>query len=103
MKDKFYSLLRGRFLVSDNAFKYWQMILFLSGLALIMIASSHSADRKVYRIAALNDEVKELRSEFVDLRSRLMQLKMESTVVKKLGARGFEIGKTPPEKITVIN
>jgi hypothetical protein len=102
MKEKLFSVLRGRFLVNDNAFKNWRMIFFLSGLALVMIASSHSADRKVYRIAALNDQVKELRSEFVDLRARLMKIKMESAVVKKLKVRNFEIGQTPPEKIIVI-
>ena len=83
MKEQLFSVLKGRFLVSDNAFKNWRMIFFLSGLALVMIASSHSADRKVYRIAELNNEVKELRSEFVDLRARLMKIKMESAVVKK--------------------
>ncbi len=101
MKQKLFDILRGRFLVSDNAFKNWKMIFFLSGLALIMIASSHSADRKVYRIAKLNNEVKELRSEFVDLRSRLMKMKMESAVVAKLKEKGFEIGQTPPERIIV--
>ncbi len=101
MKERLFGILRGRFLVSENAFKNWRMIFFLSGLALIMIASSHSADRKVYRIAELNDEVKELRSEFVDLRSRLMKMKMESAVVTRLKEKGFEIGQTPPERIIV--
>lgn len=103
MKEQLFSVLKGRFLVSDNAFKNWRMIFFLSGLALVMIASSHSADRKVYRIAELNNEVKELRSEFVDLRARLMKIKMESAVVKKLETKGFEIGQLPPDKIVVEN
>ena len=53
-----------------------------------MIASSHSADKKVYEIARLNNEVKELRSELYDGRTRLMQLKMESSVVKKMKEKG---------------
>jgi hypothetical protein len=32
----------------------------------------------------MNKEVKELRSEFVDRRSELMKLKMESTISKKM-------------------
>ena len=40
--------------------------MFLSVLAVIMIASSHSADKKVYEIASLKEEVKELRSAFVE-------------------------------------
>ena len=66
-----------------------------------MIASSHSADRKVYEIAKLNEEVKELRSAFVDGRSMLMKLKMESSVVKKLANKGLSPSEIPPKKIKV--
>ena len=63
MKKSFYNVVKGKSLVSDDAFRNWRFIIFLSFLALIMIASSHSADKKVHRIAELNDEVKELKSE----------------------------------------
>ena len=51
---KLLSILNIEFLIRDNAFKNWRMILFLSVLALIMIASGHSADHKIFKIAALN-------------------------------------------------
>jgi hypothetical protein len=38
---------------------------------------------QVFTIANLTTEVKELRSEFVDRRSQLMKLKMESTVSER--------------------
>jgi Bacteriodetes cell division protein (FtsL-like) len=101
MKKSINSVLRGKFLISEDSFKNWRIILFLSFLAIIMIASSHSADRKVYEIAKLNEEVKELRSAFVDGRSKLMKLKMESSVVKKLGDRGLYPSEIPPKKIKV--
>jgi len=65
VKKSIRSVLKGKFLISDDSFKNWRLILFLSFLAVIMIASSHSADRKVHEIAKLNEEVKELRSAFV--------------------------------------
>ena len=49
-----------------------------------MIASSHSADGKVYQIAKLNEEVKALRSTYVDTRAKLMELKMESFLRNKM-------------------
>lgn len=101
MKKSLYSILRGKFLVSDNAFKNWRLIIFISVLAIIMIASSHSADQKVYEIARLKNEVKELRSEFVDGRSKLMRLKMESTITKKVADKGIMISEIPPKKIKV--
>ncbi|MEY8850180.1 FtsL-like putative cell division protein [Psychroserpens sp. XS_ASV72] len=101
MKKSLYSILRGTFLVSDDAFKNWRLIIFISVLAIIMIASSHSADQKVYEIARLKNEVKELRSAFVDGRSKLMRLKMESTITKKVADKGIKISEIPPKKIKV--
>ena len=101
MKKNIYSILKGTFLVSDDSFKNWRFILFVSGLAIVMIASSHSADKKVYEIATLNNEVKELRSNFLDGRSRLMRLKMESAVVLKMKEKGLTQSVIPPKKIKV--
>jgi hypothetical protein len=101
MKKKLYSILKGTFLVSDDSFKNWRVILFISGLAIVMIASSHRADKKVYDIARLTNEVKEMRSAFVDGRSRLMRLKMESAIVVKMKEKGLEPSVEPPKKIKV--
>ncbi|QDO93621.1 S-adenosyl-methyltransferase [Formosa sediminum] len=101
MRKSAYSLFKGKFLVSDDSFKNWRIIVFVSFLAFIMIASSHSADRKVHEIARLGDEVKELRSAFVDGRSRLMRIKMESSIVKKMSEKGLVPSEIPPKKIKV--
>ena len=102
VKKSIQSILKGTFLVSDDSFKNWRFIIFLSGLAIIMIASSHSADRKVHEIAQLNEEVKELRSALIDGRKKLMHLKMESTIRVKLKESGILPSDIPPKKIKVI-
>ena len=101
MKKGFLDILRGKFLVSGDAPKNWLFIIFASSLATVMIASSHSADRKVHHVAALNEEVRELRSEFVDMRSDVQQLKLESTVKQFVQEKGLEPSETPPKKIKV--
>jgi len=101
MKDKIYSILKGKLLLSDDAAKNWGMLLFLSVLAMIMIASSHNAERKIHQIASKNTVVKEFRTRFVDGRSRLMQLKMESEIQKKLNIKGVKPSEDPPYKIIV--
>lgn len=101
MKSKFYNILKGRFLVSDDAFKNWRFIIFLSLLALVMIASSHSADKKVHEISRINNEVKELKSEYVDVRMKLMQSKMESKIIKAMESRGLSPSETPPQTIKI--
>ena len=101
MKQGVYSILKARFLVNEDATKNWRFILFLILLAIIMIANTHSYEQKVLRIAELNEEVKELRSRFVDRRSQLMKLRMESTISKKMETRGIYPSQVPPQKITV--
>ncbi len=101
MKKGILDILKGTFLVSGDAPKNWLFIIYASFLAAVMISSSHSADRKVHRIAALNEEVRELRSKFVDARSDVQQLKLESTITKTVQEKGLFPSETPPKKIRV--
>lgn len=84
------------FLIKDDALRNWRLLLFLSFLALVIIASGHSADKKIYTIAALNSEIKEAKSEFVETRAQLMRLKMESRIVKRLADQGIGPATSPP-------
>ena len=100
-KDNLYNILKGKFLIDEDALKNWVFILFLTFLALLMISSSHSVDRKVQKIARLNRQKKELRAQFVATRSDLMQLKMESAIVKRLDGKGLFVSDEPPVKIKI--
>ena len=101
MRKGLVSILKGKFLVSGDAPKNWLFIVFASCLATIMIASSHAADRKVHQIAALSEEVQELRSEFVETRARAQRLKLESTIRASVEAAGLGPADTPPRKIII--
>ncbi|QIE60389.1 S-adenosyl-methyltransferase [Rasiella rasia] len=101
MKKNFYNIIKGKFLVSDDAPKNWRFIIFLSFLALIMIGSSHTADKKVHHIAQLSNDVKELKSEYLDVRKKVTQTKMESKITAALASRGLQPSETPPKKISI--
>jgi hypothetical protein len=101
MKKSIYSILKGTFLVSDDSFKNWRVIIFISILAIVMIERSHSADKKVYEIARLKNEVNDMRSQFIDGRSKLMKLKMESEVMNAMVEKGIAPSVIPPKKIKV--
>ena len=58
----------------------------------------HAISHRDWRRASL---VLELRSEFVDRRSELMKLKMESTVAKKMETRQILPSEVPPVKVVV--
>lgn len=98
---KLLSILKLEFLLNDDAYKNWRVILFLSFLALIMIGSGHAADRKIFLIAQLNDELKMLKSEFVEQRTDLMNLKMETQIIRELKPLGIAPATEPPVKIVV--
>ena len=101
MKGGVFSILKARFLINDDAVKNWRFIVFLILLAIIMIANTQRYEQKVFEIAKLNNEVKELRSEFVDRRSELMKLKMESTISDKMLEKQIFPSTVPQVKIEV--
>ena len=103
MKSGIYDILKARFLINEeaNATKNWRFIVFIIFLAILMIANTQRYEQKVFRIVALTNEVKELRSKFVDKRSQLMKLKMESTVSQKMETKGIFPASVPPVKIKV--
>ncbi|MBF7091892.1 S-adenosyl-methyltransferase [Flavobacterium sp. ALJ2] len=101
MKNGVFDILKARFLINDDAMKNWRFIVFIILLAIIMIANTQRYEQKVFEIAKLNNEVKELRSEFVDRRSELMKLKMESTVSEKMLVKEIYPSTVPPIKIEV--
>ena len=53
------------------------------------------------KLHRLKNEVKEMRSAFVDGRSKLMRLKMESEVIKEMTEKGIVPSVIPPKKIKV--
>tara|TARA_B100000768_G_scaffold10957_1_gene10820 strand:+ start:2470 stop:2787 length:318 start_codon:yes stop_codon:yes gene_type:complete len=101
MKKNIYNIIKGRFLVSDDTFKNWRFVVFLSVLALVMIGSSHTADKKVHRIARLSNEAKELKSEYLDVRKQLTQTKMESKLTAVMSKTGLQTSTIPPQKISI--
>lgn len=101
MKGGVYSLLKAKFLIDDDALKNWKFIVFLILLAMVMIGNAHRYEQKNYRITELTNEVKELRSEFVDRRSQLMEMKMESTISGQMEPYGIIPSSVPPQKIKV--
>jgi len=101
MKGGVFDILKARFLINDDAVKNWRFIVFLILLAIIMIANTQRYEQKVFEIAKLNNDVKELRSEFVDRRSELMKLKMESTISDQMLEKQIFPSTVPPMKIEV--
>ena len=100
--DEIKNILRGKFFVGKDAFKIWMFVGFLYVLIIIVITSSQRVDAKVHQIAKLNEEVNELKSQFVDVRSRLQKVRLESSLLEQLDSKGLKQPEKPPQKIKVI-
>lgn len=95
------AFLNMEFLLKEGGIRNWRLIFTLSLLAMIMIESGHRADRKIFEIAQLNEELKALKSQFVENRSNLMRLKMETKVAAVLEQNGVKPSEEPPVKIII--
>lgn len=103
IEQNIFDILKGKFLTGENSLKNWGMTLYIVLLFLLIIASSHSVDTKVIEISKLNKEVKELRAEYIETRTILMQEKLESTVRSKVEPLGLKPITQPPFLIKIIS
>ena len=94
-------VLKGDFLIKENAEKSWKVIFILLSMAIVMITCSHQVDEKVMRIAKLKKEIRALKAEYIDSATRLTRLRMESTVKEKVKEDGLLPSDVPPVKIIV--
>ncbi len=96
---KIWSIIKAEYLTNENATKNWLFVLMLVIMGLSIINMSHVADAKVKKIVRLNKEVKALRSEYVELKAKVIKEKMASEVIQRLKAKGFIISKEQPVKL----
>jgi hypothetical protein len=77
----------------------YPFILFLAFLAILSIRSSHSADKKVHEISRLRKELKNVSSDYIETRSRLMEASIESEVLERAAELGLKRQIQPPIRI----
>ena len=75
------------------------MVLFISSLAILVIYSS----QKVIRISKLNEELKDLRSRHIDMRTQLMSLSKTTKVAEEVEKLGLYEPLDAPFKIQIQN
>lgn len=92
-------ILKGDFLIKEDAHKHWKFLLFLTLLALIIVTSSHIMDNKVRSLTFLNDQLKELKSQYAETHTELMKSKLRSSIEEKAFKQGLEKSLEPPIEI----
>ena len=103
MRNKIINIIAGKFLLEKTNLKSVRFILFIFFLAVVMIYSSHSVDRKIFNINKLNNEINVVENSYIETRKELMKSKMESSIRKKLIDKEIRPSLNPPLKIIITN
>ncbi|HIP47346.1 MAG TPA: S-adenosyl-methyltransferase [Lutibacter sp.] len=101
-KENIVKFLKGEFLLNEDAFKNWRMVIFIILLLLMMVRSGHITDEKVMHISKLSKQERELRAEYIAVRSKAMKLKLESNLKEKVKDMGLKSSNEPANVIRVI-
>jgi hypothetical protein len=98
-----FDVINGNFLTNKSSVKQAPFVMFLTLVALLYISNSYYAERKIRQINKINNEIKELRSEYITSKSKLMFVSKQSEVAKTAEEMGLPIKEstTPPGKIIV--
>lgn len=97
------SFIGGAILTDERVTRQLPFILMLVFLLLFLIANRNSAEKTIREIEALQDNIKELRSESITISEKLMDISKPSEIINKVKEAniGLEEPLAPPRKITI--
>jgi len=95
------AVFSGTFLTNESTLKHVPFLLFLVLVAIFYIANGYYADDKIREVNKINNELKELRSEYISTKSDLMFVSKQSEVAKAAEPMGIKEPVVPPMKIEI--
>lgn len=95
------AVFSGTFLTNEKTLKHLPYLLFLVVLAILYIGNGYYADSKIREVNKTNNQLKELRSEYISTKSDLMFASKQSEVAKSALQLGLKEPVVPPTKILV--
>jgi hypothetical protein len=95
------SVLDGTILTRDKVVNSLPFLFYIMLIAMLYIANSYYAEKKVIEIEKIKKEIKELRSENITTKSTLMFCSRQSEVVRRIEPYGIKESLIPPRKIFV--
>ncbi len=75
--------------------------MYLALLAFIYIANNYYAENNIREISKLRKELKELRYEYINVKTRLMQIEKQSQIAKILEKSGIKKNNQPVKIIEI--
>lgn len=97
----FISILNGSFLTKEKVVGNMPFLLYVAGLMLCYIGYGYWTERTVRQLDRTNSELKEMRSYYITVRSRLEKAEQQSQVATDISSMGLRESRVPPRRITV--
>lgn len=91
----------GGFLSDERTTQHIPFILFLAFIAILYIANGYYADDKIREVNKVNNQIKELRTEYISSKSDLMFVSKQSQVAKAVEPLGLKEPVVAPMKIEI--
>jgi hypothetical protein len=95
------AILNGSFLTREKLLANMGFILFVAGLMILYIGYGYYTERTVRLLQHTESDLKELRSEYITVRSQLEQTEQQSRVAEDIGDLGLHESRVPPYKLKV--
>lgn len=98
-ENRFWAILKGSFLSRESVIRQLPFLVVLTLIGVVYIFNSNYSDKTVIRISRTKKELEELRFNYINTKSKLMQASRQSELVHRLEQRGIKESKVPPRKI----
>ena len=97
------SVVSGNFLSKETTINNFPFVFFLSFMAICYIANGYYADDQVRKVNNLNNEIKELRTQYIVVKDSLVIKSKQTEVAKALAVQhtGIVESVVPPKKILI--
>ncbi|HRO40088.1 MAG: FtsL-like putative cell division protein [Flavobacteriales bacterium] len=95
------NVLNGTFLTREKVLANMPFLLFVAGLMLFYIGYGYWTERTVRELDRTSSELKEMRSEYITVRSLLERTESQSQVADDISGLGLRESRVPPAKIAV--
>jgi hypothetical protein len=94
-------VLDGTFLTRKKMIDQLPFLLIITLMGMAYIFNSNYADKTIIQISRTKSELEELRFNYINTKSKLMQGTRQSELVHRLEARGVKESMIPPRKIII--
>lgn len=91
----------GKMFSQEKAIKSMPFVMFLTLLGILYIANGYNAEQVIRDLDNVGDDLKEMRSEYITIKSDLNYKSKQSQVAEATIKLGIKSSTTPPSKIVV--